>query len=143
MKTLVVLLFFLIPIQWEPNFEQAKKLAKEKNELILLNFSGSDWCVPCIGLRKEFLESEVFSEFSSKNLILVNADFPRRKKNEVSSEQNKRNEALAEQYNKNGVFPLTLLLNSEGKVLKTWEGKPKVSVEKWIKEIQIICEANK
>lgn len=143
MKTLVVLLFFLIPIQWEPNFEQAKKLAKEKNELILLNFSGSDWCVPCIGLRKEFLESEVFSEFSSKNLILVNADFPRRKKNEVSSEQNKRNEALAEQYNKNGVFPLTLLLNSEGKVLKTWEGKPKVSVEKWIEEIQIICEANK
>ena len=143
MKTLVVLLFFLIPIQWEPNFEQAKKLAKEKNELILLNFSGSDWCVPCIGLRKEFLESEVFSEFSSKNLILVNADFPRRKKNEVSSEQNKRNEALAEQYNKNGVFPLTLLLNSEGKVLKTWEGKPKVSVEEWIKEVQIICEANK
>lgn len=143
MKTLVVLLFFLIPIQWEPNFEQAKKLAKEKNELILLNFSGSDWCVPCIGLRKEFLESEVFAEFSSKNLILVNADFPRRKKNEVSSEQNKRNEALAEQYNKNGVFPLTLLLNSEGKVLKTWEGKPKVSVEKWIEEIQIICEANK
>ena len=143
MKTLVVLLFFLIPIQWEPNFEHAKKLAKEKNELILLNFSGSDWCVPCIGLHKEFLESEVFSEFSSKNLILVNADFPRRKKNEVSSEQNKRNEALAEQYNKNGVFPLTLLLNSEGKVLKTWEGKPKVSVEEWIKEIQIICEANK
>ena len=143
MKTLVVLLFFLIPIQWEPNFEQAKKLAKEKNELILLNFSGSDWCVPCIGLRKEFLESEVFAEFSSKNLILVNADFPRRKKNEVSSEQNKRNEALAEQYNKNGVFPLTLLLNSEGKVLKKWEGKPKVSVEKWIEEIQIICEANK
>ena len=143
MKTLVVLLFFLIPIQWEPNFEHAKKLAKEKNELILLNFSGSDWCVPCIGLRKELLESEVFAEFSSKNLILVNADFPRRKKNEVSSEQNKRNEALAEQYNKNGVFPLTLLLNSEGKVLKTWEGKPKVSVEKWIEEIQIICEANK
>ena len=143
MKTLVVLLFFLIPIQWEPNFEHAKKLAKEKNELILLNFSGSDWCVPCIGLRKELLESEVFAEFSSKNLILVNADFPRRKKNEVSSEQNKRNEALAEQYNKNGVFPLTLLLNSEGKVLKTWEGKPKVSVEKWIEEIQLICEANK
>ena len=143
MKTLVVLLFFLIPIQWEPNFEHAKKLAKEKNELILLNFSGSDWCVPCIGLRKEFLESEAFGEFSSKNLILVNADFPRRKKNEVSSEQNKRNEALAEQYNKNGAFPLTLLLNSEGKVLKTWEGKPKVSVEEWIKEIQVICEANK
>ncbi len=143
MKTLVLLLFFIIPFQWEPNFEQAKKLAKEKNELILLNFSGSDWCVPCIGLRQEFLEKTAFSEFANKNLILVNADFPRKKKNIATPQQITQNEALAEKYNINGVFPLTLLLNSEGKVLKKWEGKPKVSVEKWIEEIQAVCEANK
>ncbi len=143
MKTIAIFLFFIIPLQWEPNFEQAKKLAKEKNELILLNFSGSDWCVPCIGLRQEFLEKTAFSEFASKNLILFNADFPRKKKNTGSIEQIKQNEALAEQYNMNGIFPLTLLLNSEGKVLKTWEGKPKISVEQWIDEIQAVCEANK
>ena len=143
MKALVLLFLFIIPIQWEPSFEHAKVLAKEKNELILLNFSGSDWCVPCIGLRKEFLESYAFSDFSSKNLILVNADFPRRKKNTVASEDVKRNEALAEIYNPNGVFPLTLLLTADGKVIKSWEGKPKVSVEKWIEEIQTVCTANK
>lgn len=143
MKALILLLFFIIPIQWEPSFEHAKVLAKEKNELILLNFSGSDWCVPCIGLRKEFLESDAFSDFASKNLILVNADFPRRKKNAVASEEVKRNEALAEIYNPNGVFPLTLVLTADGKVVKTWEGKPKVSVEQWIEEIQTICLANK
>ena len=143
MKALLLLLFFIIPIQWEPNFEHAKELAKEKNELILLNFSGSDWCVPCIGLRQEFLESEAFGDFAAKNLILVNADFPRRKKNQIATEQTKRNEKLADQYNPNGVFPLTLLLNADGKVVKTWQGKPKVSVEKWIEEIQAVCEANK
>ncbi|WP_432673066.1 thioredoxin family protein [Flavobacterium sp. SM2513] len=143
MKTIAILLFFLIPIQWEPSFEHAKVLAKEKNALILLNFSGSDWCVPCIGLRKEFLETEAFSEFATKNLILVNADFPRKKKNSGSDEQIKRNEALAEQYNPNGAFPLTLLMTADGKVVKSWSGKPKVSVEKWVEEIQGICEANK
>lgn len=143
MKTLALLLFFIVPIQWEPSFENAKVLAKEKNELILLNFSGSDWCIPCIGLRQEFLESEAFSDFAAKNLILVNADFPRRKKNQIDSELTKRNEKLAEQYNPNGAFPLTLLLNSDGKVLKTWQGKPNVSVEKWIGEIEAVCKAHK
>lgn len=143
MKTIAFLLFFLIPLQWEPNFEHAKVLAKEKNALILLNFSGSDWCVPCIGLRKEFIETDAFSEFASNNLILVNADFPRKKKNISSDGQVKRNEALAEQYNVNGIFPLTLLIDSDGKVVKSWEGKPKISVEKWVEEIKVICEANK
>lgn len=143
MKALVLLFLFILPIQWEPSFEHAKVLAKEKNELILLNFSGSDWCVPCIGLRKEFLETETFADFATKNLILVNADFPRRKKNSGVSDEVKRNEALAEIYNKNGTFPLTLLLTADGKVVKSWEGKPKVSVEKWLEEIQMICEANK
>lgn len=143
MKALILLFLFIIPIQWEPSFEHAKVAAKEKNELILLNFSGSDWCVPCIGLRKEYFESEAFSDFASKNLVLVNADFPRRNKNTGTSDQIKRNEALAEIYNPYGVFPLTLLLTADGKVIKGWEGKPKVSVEKWIEEIQTICTANK
>ena len=143
MKTLAVLLLFIIPLQWEPDFQNAKKLAKENNQLILLNFSGSDWCVPCIGLRQEFFETEVFAAFAKKNLILVNADFPRKKKNAGTDEQIKRNEALAEQYNPNGIFPLTLLVNADGKVVASWQGKPKVSLEKWLEEIETVCKVNK
>ena len=142
MKLLAMLLLIVLPIQWEPSFENAKKVAKEKNELILLNFSGSDWCGPCIMLRKNFLENDAFSEMATNHLILVNADFPRNKK-KLTSEQIQNNEALAEKYNKNGVFPLTLLLNADGKVLKTWQGKPEVSVENWVQEIENICDANK
>lgn len=143
MKLIALFLVLLIPIQWEPNFDTAKKTAKEKHELILLNFSGSDWCGPCIMLRKNYLETDAFANFSENKLVLVNADFPRKKKNIGTPEQVKRNDALAEKYNKEGVFPLTLILNSDGKVLKSWQGKPEGSVEKWIAEIQLVCDANK
>ena len=143
MKVFAFLLLFVLPIQWEPSFENAKKIAKEKNELILLNFSGSDWCVPCISLKKNYLESETFLNMANENLVLVNADFPRKKKNKGTAEQIKHNEVLAEQYNPNGIFPLTLLMDANGKVLKSWQGKPELSVEEWSKEIQSICKAHK
>ncbi|MFP9116109.1 thioredoxin family protein [Flavobacterium sp. RHBU_3] len=143
MKFLTILLLFVIPTQWEPDFENAKKIAKEKHELILLNFSGSDWCGPCIMLRKDYIDSDTFQDMAKSNLVLVNADFPRKKKNQLPADQVKRNEALAEKYNKTGQFPFTLLLDADGKVLKTWTGKPEVSVEEWTQEIQTICNAHK
>jgi len=143
MKLIALILLFTVTAQWEPDFENAKKIAREKHELILLNFSGSDWCGPCIMLRKDYIDSDVFQDMAKGNLVLVNADFPRKKKNQLSAEQIKRNEALAEKYNKQGQFPLTLLLDADGKVLKTWTGKPEVSVEKWVQEIKAICAANK
>lgn len=143
MKLLTLLFILMLPIQWEPSFENAKKTAKEKHELILLNFSGSDWCGPCILMRKEYLESETFTAMANDNLVLVNADFPRKKKNIGNADVVKRNEALAEQYNKEGAFPLTLLLDADGKVLKFWRGKPETGVAEWTAEIKSICAKHK
>jgi thiol-disulfide isomerase/thioredoxin len=143
MKLIAMLLLLIIPIQWEPDFENAKKTAKEKHELILLNFSGSDWCGPCIAMRKEYFESEVFTQIAKDHLILVNADFPRKKKNQLPAAIIKRNEALAEIYNKSGNFPFTVLLDANGKVLKTWNGKPDAAVAKWTAEVKTLCDANK
>lgn len=144
MKVITIILFLAIfPTQWEPDFTNAKKTAKEKNELILLNFSGSDWCGPCIMLRRDYLESQIFTDMAKENLVLVNADFPRKKKNIGTEEQVKRNEDLAEIYNKDGNFPLTLLLDADGKVLKTWHGKPETTAEKWTAEIKAICDNKK
>ncbi|WP_348824886.1 thioredoxin family protein [Flavobacterium aestuarii] len=144
MKLIMMLwLLAVIPIQWEPDFNNAKKIAKEKNELILLNFSGSDWCGYCIVLRRDYLESQAFTDMAKENLVLVNADFPRKQKNIGTPEQVKRNEALAEIYNREGNFPLTLLLNADGKVLKTWHGKPEITPEQWTEEIKAICDSSK
>lgn len=143
MKLIALLLLFVIPTQWETDFENAKKIAKERHQLILLNFSGSDWCGPCIMLRKDYIDNQTFQNMASDNLVMVNADFPRKKKNQLSADQVKRNEALAEKYNKQGQFPYTLLLDANGKVLKTWSGKPETTVEQWTQEIKNICIANK
>jgi len=139
----MIWLLAVLPIHWEPDFNNAKKIAKEKNELILLNFSGSDWCGPCIVLRKDYIESQAFTDMAKKNLVLVNADFPRKKKNIGTPEEVKRNEDLAEIYNKEGNFPLTLLLDANGKVLKTWLGKPETTPEQWTAEIKAICDSKK
>ena len=144
MKLLISLfLFALLPLQWGTDFEAAKKSAKENHKLILLNFSGSDWCGPCILFRKEYLDSEAFSQMASANLELVNADFPRKKKNIPAADIVQKNNALAEVYNKEGNFPLTLLLDADGKVLKTWHGKPEVPVDQWVAEVKAICDAKK
>lgn len=143
MKTLLFILVAVLLLQWGTDFESAKKNARDKNELILVNFSGSDWCAPCIQTRKEYFESEAFAKFAADNLVLVNADFPRKKKNQLSPEQTKKNEALADKYNKEGNFPLTLLMDADGKVIKSWKGKPEAPVEKWVAELKSICQARK
>ena len=110
---------------WQLNFDQAKVEAAQSHKLILLNFSGSDWCGPCIQLKKDVFESAEFQQFAADNLVLVRADFPRHSKNQLDSRQTAHNEALAETYNKQGKFPFTVLLDASGRVLQTWEGYPK------------------
>ncbi len=107
---------------WKTDFAKAREKAREEHKYILLNFSGSDWCIPCMRTKKEIFDKEPFSGFADTNLVLVNADFPRMKKDGLSKAQEKENESLAEQYNKEGAFPLTLLLDANGKVVREWKG---------------------
>lgn len=137
MKVLMLyfMLAFLPGVTWQGDFSQAKVEAAKEHKLILVNFSGSDWCVPCIRLRKEILESAAFEDYASGHLVLVRADFPRQKKNQPSKEQVKLNEALADQYNAGGKFPYTLLVDENGKVLKEWDGFPNETPEQFVSDI--------
>jgi thiol-disulfide isomerase/thioredoxin len=132
---------FAIP--WEQNFEMAKKNAKEQHKLILLNFSGSDWCGPCIRMHSEILSDGAFLKMARENLILVNADFPRNKKNQPAATIKKQNESLADKYNPYGKFPFTVILDANGKILKTYDGLPDESAASFTSEIKKICDANK
>jgi len=136
-KLLLLLPVFLIPSSnWYHNLNDAKKIAEKEHKYILLNFSGSDWCGPCIRMRSEFFESEVFKQMADTELVMVNADFPRNKKNQLPAEQQKLNDEMADKYNSHGKFPYTLLLNAEGKVLQTWEGMPDESPENFTMEVR-------
>ena len=140
--------FFVLPLLingniWVNNLEQAEQKARTEHKLILLNFSGSDWCGPCIRMHKEILESEDFLKYTNDHLILVNADFPRMKKNQLPKDQQKTNDLLAEKYNSEGSFPCTLLLDSNGKVIYTWKGFYKGSAESFTYEVKQFVEKNR
>jgi len=137
-----VLWFFTSPPAWHYNLDEAKTIAHKEHRHILLNFSGSDWCGPCIMLRRQILDDTVFLQMADTSLVLVNADFPRKKKDQLSPQQQSINNALADQYNAEGQFPRTLLLNADGKVLKTWDGNPGVKPEAFAKEVENLVTAD-
>jgi thioredoxin-related protein len=140
LSALFAFVVFISP-EWYVDFDKAKELAQTDHKYILLNFSGSDWCGPCIRMKKDIFDAESFKQFANDHLILVNADFPRIKKHALASEQQKKNDQLADRYNPQGIFPFTLLMTAEGKVVKTWEGLPPVSADDYIKQVQSITNA--
>jgi thioredoxin-related protein len=146
MKLSVLLIAFYVLLassEWLMDFNKAQQEAAQNHKVILLNFSGSDWCIPCIRLRKDVFESPAFSAFADSALILANADFPRQKKNRLPEELVKQNDALAEKYNPTGLFPLTLLLTADGIIIKSWEGNPGLKADDFINEIRNACNSGK
>lgn len=138
MKTLLSFLLFpfLLSGSWLTDFSQAKNISKEKHQYILLNFSGSDWCSGCIKMHKEIFDAPAFQQYAQEHLVLVNADFPRLKKNSLSPDLQKKNEALAAQYNPQGIFPYTVLLDSNGTIIKKWNGYYEHGAESFIRELK-------
>src|SRR6201991_4053308 len=122
--------------------QEAEMIAQKEHRYILLNFSGSDWCGPCILLRKEIFDDAAFSAFADTALVLVNADFPRLKKNQLSKDQQQQNDQLADRYNSLGKFPLTVLLNADGKVIKEWEGNPGIKSSEFSLQIKAAIDAD-
>ena len=124
MKYLISFLFLLTAglgysQNWSANFEDAKMKAEKENKNILLVFSGSDWCGPCIKLEKTVWKSQEFQTEADNNWVIYRADFPRKKVNQLSPEKAENNNKLAEKYNKYGSFPLVLLLDKKGKIIGT------------------------
>ncbi|MFT4535628.1 MAG: thioredoxin-related protein [Saprospiraceae bacterium] len=121
--------------EWTYDFEKAKQIAKKEGKEILLVFAGSDWCAPCIKLERNILETTEFQNHSEENYVLVKADFPRKKANKLSREQLEHNERLAEIYNREGHFPLVLLITKNGLTIgKT--GFKNISPNEYIKLLE-------
>jgi thioredoxin-related protein len=145
MKSLACIIysaFAFTIVTWQTDFEAAKNTAKQKDLYILLSFSGSDWCGPCIRLHKEIFERKDFSELAQGKLVLVNADFPRQKKNQLSKQLQQQNDKLADMYNPAGNFPSTVLLNADGKVMKVWDGFPKDGAAAFISDLNLALHGN-
>jgi protein disulfide-isomerase len=97
---------------WQTDPAKALADAKGTKKLVLMDFTGSDWCSWCMKLNKEVFSQPEFQQYAKDNLVLVELDFPRGKPQ--TSEDKARNEALAQKFRVRG-FPTVVVLNSEGK----------------------------
>ena len=135
-----VFIFFIFVIalgsaqEWHTDFSEAKNIAKAKDLPIVLVFQGSDWCAPCIKLDREVWSTDEFKDYAKEHYVMLQADFPRRKKNALPKEQLNKNKALAEGYNQQGIFPFVVVLNADGEVYGETSYK-KLSPKEYIKEM--------
>ena len=75
---------------WQTDYAKALQMARAQKKRVLLDFTGSDWCPPCIALRKQVFSSPQFRAYAEKNLVLVEVDYPRRKKQPAQLKKSKR-----------------------------------------------------
>lgn len=133
----VIFLFFSVicfaqdsvsSLDWHTNLEEAEKISQKTNKPILMYFTGSDWCPPCVGLKEDFFESPEFAT-RADNFVLVMIDYPRRV-DIISEEQMAYNKKVIGKYNTNKSFPKLLVLNHSGRELGRLSGYSSYSTDK-------------
>jgi protein disulfide-isomerase len=123
-------------LTWQTNLDAAKQQAKKEDKVVLMDFTGSDWCGFCIKLKKNVWDKPEFAKFAEKNLVLVELDFPHGKK--LPAEVAKQNDKLQEKYQPEG-FPTVILLDGDGKELGREGGYDiRDDVNAYIKKLEAI-----
>jgi len=118
--------------QWLTDVPQAVAQAKKDNKMVLLDFTGSDWCGWCIKFKKEALDTQEFKDYADKGLVLVEVDFPNKKPQ--TDDLKKANKALAAQYKVDG-YPTFVVLNKDGKEIGRQEGYKPGGAKAFIAEL--------
>jgi protein disulfide-isomerase len=119
---------------WFEDIEKARTVARETNKPMLLDFSGSDWCIWCKRLDSEVFSKSAFKAYAKDHLILVNLDFPQF--TSQSNELKKQNQQLAQTYQIRG-FPTVILLSSQGEEIARTGYQPG-GPEKYIEHLEDI-----
>jgi thioredoxin-related protein len=119
---------------WQTDLDKAIEQAKAEQKSVLIEFTGSDWCAPCIAMRKNVFSKQEFIEAASKKFVLVELDFPKSDK-----ELAKKNQPLAKKYQIR-VFPMIVLLDSEGKEFTRFGSSKFPKVEAFLKHLDEALE---
>jgi uncharacterized protein YyaL (SSP411 family) len=97
---------------WSHDVDAALKQAKKEGKDVLMDFTGSDWCGWCIRLNKEVFSQKEFLPAVTKNFVLVELDFPRRK--QLSAEIKKQNAEWKDKFKVSG-YPTIMLVDADGR----------------------------
>lgn len=121
--------FATTPEGWTTDLEKAFEQAKTEKKAVLVEFTGSDWCPPCIAMRKNVFTKKEFVDAASKNFVLVELDFPNGDK-----AVKEKNQPYAEKYNIEG-FPTVILFNSDGKEFTRFFASEYPKVDSFLKHL--------
>lgn len=132
MKKIIILLLFPLFLsaqgdlkfkekkEWITNYEQALKKAEKEKKNVLIYFTGSDWCPPCIALKEDFFETDAFEKYA-KGYILLYIDIPRNS-DLLPADQLQKNKEIAAKLNKRGAVPMVKIINNNGNELGALSG---------------------
>lgn len=126
--------FANVPEGWSTDLEKAFAQAKKDNKSVLVEFTGSDWCPPCIAMRKNVFSKKEFVDAASQKFILVELDFPRGDK--ATAE---KNEPYAQKYKIEG-FPTVILFDAEGKEFTRFFASKYPNTEAFLKHLEASLE---
>lgn len=119
---------------WSSDLDRALAQAKAQKKCLLVEFTGSDWCPPCIAMRKNVFSKKEFVTAASKKYILVEVDFPKADKALADKHQ-----PLAEQYKIEG-FPTVVLLTPAGKEFTRFYASEFPKSEDFLKHLDEVLE---
>jgi len=117
---------------WMEDFPAAQVLARDQNKTMLVDFTGSDWCPPCIALHRRVLSTKAFHDFAKDRFVLVSVDFPRNKTQPDNLRQ--ANAILAREFRVEG-FPTVLLVDANGTELHRVTGYTNQSPAQYIRDL--------
>jgi thiol:disulfide interchange protein len=126
--------FATTPEGWTTDLEKAFEQAKTEKKSVLVEFTGSDWCPPCIAMRKNVFTKKEFVDAASKNFVLVELDFPN---NDKATKE--KNQPYAEKYKIEG-FPTVILFNSDGKEFTRFFASEYPKVDAFLKHLDEALE---
>jgi thiol:disulfide interchange protein len=106
-------------LNWQTDLTQALSQAKAEKKLVLMDFTGSDWCEACQLLDKTMLDQPEFATYAKTNLVLLQADFPVKKPQ--TNALKSANQALAEKFKIDG-YPTLIALKADGTAVWRLEG---------------------
>lgn len=118
---------------WLTSWDLAQRESLRTGKPIMALFTGSDWCGPCIGLKKNVLSTSQFKGWADQNVVLLELDYPKTKNQSPALKDQNRD--LASKYNIAG-YPTILFIENNGRVKgKLGHG---TDVKRWLKSASAI-----
>lgn len=99
---------------WISDFEEGKALAAQLDRPLLVNFTGSSWCPPCIAMNRSVFSSDAFKAYAKENLVLVKLDFPSPRSKDPLTPEQMANMKLVQQYKVRGL-PTMVIFDAKNK----------------------------